>query len=334
MAPKRREFEVFSLSFLDCICCGFGAIILLFILSMGVTKIDIPKERDRLEIERSKKRTILVVAQKDRERMAGVLATKEKSMRDVVTEIAEMKALLAKIHQNRQNESGGEKSLLVQIDELKKELAVLQKEVPDIPQIDTTKPIGIPVESNYVAFVIDTSGSMRDPMTEMLLGYVTRKFQEVLEAYPQVKGVQFLDADGRFILGRGEGWIPDSPETRTAVIAAVRRYGIASNSNPVPGIVRAVRALYEEDNKEMKMGIYVFGDEFTETSEAVLERINRMNPVGANGKRPITINAVGFPNLLRAGFGLGQSGVKFANLMRELTQEHGGAFIAVTGDAD
>ena len=26
---KRREFEVFTLSFLDCICCGFGAIILL-----------------------------------------------------------------------------------------------------------------------------------------------------------------------------------------------------------------------------------------------------------------------------------------------------------------
>ena len=30
---KRRNLEVFSLSFLDCICCGFGAIILLFVLS-------------------------------------------------------------------------------------------------------------------------------------------------------------------------------------------------------------------------------------------------------------------------------------------------------------
>ena len=36
LAMKRRErrpFEVFSLSFLDCICCGFGAIILLFVLN-------------------------------------------------------------------------------------------------------------------------------------------------------------------------------------------------------------------------------------------------------------------------------------------------------------
>ena len=30
---RRREVEVFSLSFLDCICCGFGAIILLLVLT-------------------------------------------------------------------------------------------------------------------------------------------------------------------------------------------------------------------------------------------------------------------------------------------------------------
>jgi len=30
---RRRELEVFSMSFLDAICCGFGSIILLFISS-------------------------------------------------------------------------------------------------------------------------------------------------------------------------------------------------------------------------------------------------------------------------------------------------------------
>ena len=33
MARRRRNVEAFSLSFLDCICCGFGAIILLLVLS-------------------------------------------------------------------------------------------------------------------------------------------------------------------------------------------------------------------------------------------------------------------------------------------------------------
>src|SRR5690606_39128856 len=30
---RRRDVEVFGLSFLDCICCGFGAIVLLLVLS-------------------------------------------------------------------------------------------------------------------------------------------------------------------------------------------------------------------------------------------------------------------------------------------------------------
>ena len=34
IASKRRETEVFSLAFLDCICCGFGAVILVFILTI------------------------------------------------------------------------------------------------------------------------------------------------------------------------------------------------------------------------------------------------------------------------------------------------------------
>ena len=33
MARRRRDIQAFSLSFLDCICCGFGAIILLLVLS-------------------------------------------------------------------------------------------------------------------------------------------------------------------------------------------------------------------------------------------------------------------------------------------------------------
>ena len=30
MRKKRRAFEVFTLSFLDCICCGFGAVVLFY----------------------------------------------------------------------------------------------------------------------------------------------------------------------------------------------------------------------------------------------------------------------------------------------------------------
>ena len=43
---KRRQIEVFSLSFLDCLCCGFGAILLLFILSIGSGKAGVDSEVD------------------------------------------------------------------------------------------------------------------------------------------------------------------------------------------------------------------------------------------------------------------------------------------------
>ena len=46
---RARDFEVFSMSFLDTICCAFGPIILLFMLSMfGEPKA---LEKSRLDLE-------------------------------------------------------------------------------------------------------------------------------------------------------------------------------------------------------------------------------------------------------------------------------------------
>ncbi len=48
MSRRRRTFEVFTLSFLDCICCGFGAVILFYtIISAQAGVIRIHKSDDR-----------------------------------------------------------------------------------------------------------------------------------------------------------------------------------------------------------------------------------------------------------------------------------------------
>ena len=49
MKNRRRDIEVFSLSFLDCICCGFGAIILLFVLSKFAEPVIIEEVREDLQ---------------------------------------------------------------------------------------------------------------------------------------------------------------------------------------------------------------------------------------------------------------------------------------------
>ena len=58
MKTRRRDIEVFSLSFLDVICCAFGAIILLFVLSKFAEPViieevsrDLQSVIDRLEKE-------------------------------------------------------------------------------------------------------------------------------------------------------------------------------------------------------------------------------------------------------------------------------------------
>ena len=48
MTRRRRSVEVFSLSFLDCICCGFGAIILLLVLTEIGRPVVLEKSRKNL----------------------------------------------------------------------------------------------------------------------------------------------------------------------------------------------------------------------------------------------------------------------------------------------
>ncbi|MGD8492994.1 MAG: hypothetical protein PVH44_05270, partial [Desulfobacterales bacterium] len=49
MKKKRRDIQIFSLSFLDCICCGFGAVILLFVLSKFAEPLIIEEVKEDLE---------------------------------------------------------------------------------------------------------------------------------------------------------------------------------------------------------------------------------------------------------------------------------------------
>ena len=49
MARRRRDIEAFSLSFLDCICCGFGAIILLLVLSKIYEPVVVEEAEQDLE---------------------------------------------------------------------------------------------------------------------------------------------------------------------------------------------------------------------------------------------------------------------------------------------
>jgi hypothetical protein len=332
---RRRQTSVFSLAFLDCICCGFGAIILIFVLSID------SKEKDKLssliELQRELAAQVaslakLTVSKEDLDRSNARVAT---LVTDARLRNDSLHALLDDLEGKLQKEKKGQEALLVDIDDLKKEIASRQKKsdldmkLPDVKPA----PVGLPINSNYIAFVIDTSGSMRDPNHGGLWPIAIRTIEAVLDVYPNIEGIQVLDADGRFVLGRrgtgANGWLPDTPETRDSIKRTLRRYDQDTISNPVPGIYNALRFLYDKDNEKMHMGIYVFGDEFIEVADPVLKRLDELNPADENGNRKVVINAVGFPTTIRYTFSMGNTGLKFANLMRTVTYIHGGAFIAL-----
>ncbi len=328
---RRRPTQIFSLAFLDCICCGFGAVILIFVLSID------SQEKEKLDaladLRKIMAAQLLQIAQlknskEDLDRSNSRVAT---LVTDSRLRNDSLHALLDDLERKLQMEKRGQEALLVDIDELKKEIAARQKK-PDMVLKDVKPlPVGVPVGSNYIAFVIDTSGSMRDPNTNGLWPIAIRKIEEVLDSYPEVEGIQVLDADGRFVLGggRNSGWLADGPDTRENIKRTLRRYHEDTISNPVPGIYRVFRTLYDPKNENMKLGIYVFGDEFTETADPVLRQLDNLNPADENGKRKVVINAVGFPTTIQYQFSMGNTGLKFANLMREVTYRHGGAFIAL-----
>jgi anti-sigma28 factor (negative regulator of flagellin synthesis) len=51
MAARKRSVEVFSLSFLDCICCGFGAVILFYTIISAQSGLDRARSTDHLLAE-------------------------------------------------------------------------------------------------------------------------------------------------------------------------------------------------------------------------------------------------------------------------------------------
>ena len=338
---RRRPTQIFSLAFLDCICCGFGAVILIFVLSID------SHEKDKLQaladLRKVMAAQMLQVAQLKANRddldrsnaRVAQLVTDSRLKNDTIH------ALLDDLDRKLSLEKKGQEAMLVDIDELKKEIAARQKK-PEmvLPDVKPT-PVGLPVGSNYIAFVIDTSGSMRDPNTNGLWSIAVRKIEEVLDVYPHLDGIQVLDTAGNFItLGRGgnRGWMPDSPETRSEIKRVLRRYDFDSPSTPVYGIFQIFNRLYDKNDPNMKLGIYVFGDEFNSSqgvltgdgsADYVLKKLDELNPADEEGNRKVVINAVGFPTTIRFTFSMGNTGLRFANLMREVCYRHGGAFIAL-----
>jgi hypothetical protein len=328
---RREELSVFSLSFLDAICCGFGAIVLLLVL----TKVGEPRAIEtaredldglvaRLEAELHEIRGETVILERD-------LTTREKQLSEERVAVARLRGDLEEIQgefkASRQHSEVSEiveGRLLAAQQELTDEMRRLQDRQYRRPPEDAIVG-GIPVDSEYVIFIIDTSGSMKN------YGWssVVRKMSEVLDAYPKVKGLQVMNDMGQYMYSHYAGkWIPDTPGRRRAVKERLASWNAFSNSSPVEGITAAIRTFARGNHR---ISLYVFGDEFSGGSiDQVVRSVDRINAPNRNGERPVRIHAIGFPTVFQVARAPDSTGIKFATLMRILCRRNGGTFVGLS----
>ena len=328
MRKKRRENEAFSISFLDVITCGFGAIILLLMIAKtGDSPILETAVESMHGIVRQLQVQLFEIRGEARI-LNRELDAKHEQRSEWEQRVARLEAELAReeLRYNSVRDDSavgviikGEFELALQqlTEEMKRLLA--QKD-----RVRTDLVGGIPVDSEYVIFIIDTSGSMVNYHWENMINQLIT----TLDVYPRLKGIQIMSDMGEYLFSQyRRTWIPDTEGRRKVIIRTLRSWRTFSNSSPVEGITKAIRSFYDPGKK---ISIYVYGDEFTGPSiREVLDQVERINPKDKDGKTRVRIHAVGFPVPSSAGEHFLITNRRYASLMRQLTHKNGGAYVGL-----
>jgi len=325
MKHQRRGATEASLSFLDIISCGFGAIVLLLIIARvgDPAALEVAEQQLQGSVKEMQERLFDIRGE------AVVLNEQMKSRKEQLSELTErvarLKANLASVEAQSEEVSN---TLVMESEQLKLALQVLTEEMERLltqTSVENQLIGGVPADSEYIIFVIDTSGSMQMAAWNK----VQQEMINILNIYPTVKGIQVMNDMGSYMFGNYRGrWIPDSPKMRDQILRTLQAWSPFSNSSPVEGIQAAIQRFYR---KGRKISIYTLGDDFSGRSiRRVVTAVNNLNQAHKGSERLVRIHAIGFPVHFPPGRTPTASAVRFAALMRELSYNNGGTFIGLT----
>jgi hypothetical protein len=311
MIRRVRNFQIFNISFLDVISCGFGAVVLLVLISKsGVTKSD--NTSDVSSLLQNVFQYEATVAE-----LSSYLEDQETRLKEIKKQ---NKASLGD-KEKMSKELQGKSDDLAKLQEDTRGLELVQSSLKtaSIAKITAKKRDvevgGIAVDSDYVVFIIDTSGSMLT-----IWGRVLRTIGEVLDIHPTVRGFQILNDNGVYLLeAYRRRWIPDTPRRRKKVLEALGTWRSTSNSSPVEGLEVALKTYAKPGTKT---SIYIFGDDYTGSSfDTVIKKVELLNRNRTTRKPIVKIHGVGFIS--------GHATNRFSILMREVTKRNGGTFLGL-----
>jgi hypothetical protein len=329
MRRRRDNTESSSVAFLDVISCGFGAMILLLLISDN-------SPRDVTENGLAEEPTNITTLQEALFDIRGQTAivnldlnAKREQLAAVQDRVANLRRELYAVEGRFDSTDSIANERMIQAQQLASAKQSLTDEMQRLLGAETQKQNnlvgGIPVDSEYIIFVVDTSGSMFSLAWPRLIDVIVN----TLDVYPEVKGIQIMNDMGDYMFDSFRGqWIPDTPERRAVIVRTLRNWSPFSNSSPVEGVTAAINTYYSPDKK---ISVYVMGDDFQPGGSItrVIDTIDRLNRKDANGNSMVRIHAIGFPVLFAQDRRYQGSVYRYANLMRELTQRNGGTFVGL-----
>jgi hypothetical protein len=325
MKRQRRELQEASISFLDVISCGFGAIVLLLVIAKVGDPGALEEAEEALRGKVKEFQQQLFDVRGESVVLNDQLKSRKEQLSELIERVARLKAKLASVDKQALTIS---LSQARETEQLQLVMQILTEEMERLvgPEFKQQNNLigGIPVDSDYIIFVIDTSGSMQVAAWER----VKKEMINILDIYPDVKGIQVLNDMGQYMFSAyRERWIPDSPKMREEIITTLGNWAPFSNSSPVEGINAAIQTFYKSGRK---ISIYTLGDDFQgRTIRNVVRAVDKLNRAHLGADRLVRIHAIGFPVHFARGGAPSASAIKFAALMRELSYNNGGTFIGL-----
>lgn len=330
----RREIDTMSLSFLDAVSCGFGAIILLLVITKLFQPVRLEESEQQLDGKLARYEQELNDILGDTEKVDRERNTVTDQVDTSQDQVSRLERQLTKIRAamlNKKDDAEVSSELAGQLAKAKEsltaEMRALLKNYKPPP--DEYKVGGIPVDSEYVIFVIDTSGSMRQYQWERVM----QELSQTLDVYPHLKGIQVMNDEGEYMFKSYRNqWIPDSPARRKLILDAMKNWNAYSNSSPREGILEAIHDFYDPNKN---VSVYVYSDDFAQGSiNAVVREVDRENHASDVHGRRVRIHCVAFPTYYEVTGGQLLSSAQFATLMRVICQRNGGTFVALPARRD
>ena len=313
---KRKNNEVFSMSFLDIMACGFGALVLILLIS-EFNEVEIIENKYTAEMflnvknELNQTKSDLSITQDNLDSKINELITIRTDLETTLNELKQKEEVVKNLSNLSEATSSQISMKTIELSSTPKQIAAS----------------GIRIDSDYLIFIIDNSGSMIEggPWNRVM-----EEISRIVITFPNLKGFMIMNDTGKIIQGDNP-WLTPTLTNRKSAIDNLKNIRTISNSNPIPAIELAINFY---GRKYDNVGIFVIGDDIRESKD-IDKRLLEINKINTkiDGSKYVRINALAFLTSRRIAKEILPSGkednIKYLTLMRELTLQNGGTLVVV-----